>query len=145
MSLNSSADRFKGVERALEEAGLSINKDLIYSGQYDIETGHAGGMKLLDHVSAIFAFNDLQAFGVLEAAKEKNMKIPSDVSLIGFDDTFYSSILETPLTTVRQPVKDLAIKVCNLVLRCMKDPLTVDEIRLSTELIIRDSVRNLEN
>ena len=144
LNLNSSADRLRGVERALLENGLKLNEDSIYQGQYDIDTGHCGGLKLLDKVSAIFAFNDLQAFGVLEAAKEKHFKIPRDVSLIGFDDVFYSSILETPLTTVRQPVKDLAIEVCNLVLRCIKNPETADEIRLSTELIIRESVKNLE-
>lgn len=142
MNLNSSRDRLKGVHKALDEAGLSLTEDHIYSGQYDIETGRLGGEKLLGQVSAIFAFNDLQAFGVFETAKAKKMTIPNDVSLVGFDDTMYASILEPQLTTVRQPIRKLAIEVCRLVLKCIDDPNTHEEIRLPTELIIRNSVKH---
>ena len=69
-----------------------------------METGRVGARKLLNQVTAIFAFNDLQAFGVVETAKQMGIKIPNDVSLVGFDDIFYASILETKLTTVRQPI-----------------------------------------
>ena len=91
----------------------------------------------------IFAFNDMQAFGVIEAAKEKGLKIPNDFSLVGFDDTFYSQILETQLTTVRQPIKELAMEVCDLILKCIENPEYRKEIRLATDLIVRDSVKKL--
>ena len=144
LTLNSSSDRLEGVKKALEENNLKLNKENIFSGNYDIETGRLGANKLLGKVKTIFAFNDMQAFGVIEAAKAMGLKMPRDFSLVGFDDTFYSQILETQLTTVSQPSKDIAMNVCGLILKCIDNPDYKEEIRLKTELIIRDSVKKYE-
>lgn len=144
MNLNSSIDRLAGVQKAFKEYHIEFNPNYVFSGKYDIETGHQGGLNLLEDVTAIFAFNDMQAFGVIEAAKEKKISIPNQVSLVGFDDTIYSSIIEPQLTTVRQPVKELAMEVCKTVLKCISDNECKDEVRLSTELVIRNSVKKIE-
>lgn len=144
MTLNSSQGRLAGAKKALNEANIPWNEDDIYYGNYDIETGHVGADKLLGHVTAIFAFNDLQAYGVLEKARARNLLIPQDLSLIGFDDVFYSSILATKLTTVKQPLEEMSIAACNLLIKLIDNSGAKQEISLPGELKIRDSVRNIK-
>lgn len=140
MTLNSSQSRYAGAEKALSEAHLPFEDDQKYYGKYDIETGYAGAQKLVGKVSAIFAFNDLQAYGVIQYAREQRISIPEDLSLIGFDDIFYSSILETKLTTVKQPIKEMSEATCKLLLEVMDNPANKKSISLSGDFIIRDSV-----
>ncbi|MGI6735018.1 MAG: LacI family DNA-binding transcriptional regulator [Bacilli bacterium] len=144
MTLNSSKGRYVGAKKAMADAKIKLNKNLVYSGKYDIETGRKGAKMLLGKVSAIFAFNDLQAYGVIEEACASNIKIPDDISLIGFDDIFYSSILETKLTTVKQPIAEMSKATCDLLLDIIEDPSRKAEISLPGHFIIRDSVRSKE-
>lgn len=142
MTLNSSYNRLKGLKRALEESGLSLPDEYIVEGKYDIETGIRGGEKLIaSDVTAIFAFSDVQAFGVYESAKRAGKKIPDDLSIVGFDDAIYSSLLDTPLTTMRQPVKELAEEACRTVLTLVEGTGKIENVHLPAELIIRESVR----
>ena len=142
--LNSSYNRLKGLKRALEEAGLSLPAEYLYEGKYDLETGRKGGKLLMKKdVTAIFAFSDMQAYGVYESAKRVGKRIPEDISVAGFDDTFYSSLIETPLTTVRQPVKKLAQEACRTILSLIAGREDVKDVHLPAELIVRDSVRKL--
>lgn len=144
LMLNSSRDRLKGVQKALDEAGLSLKKDNIVTGFYDMETGRIGAKQLLNKVTAIFAFNDLQAFGVIDSAKDMGIRIPDDVSLVGFDDIFYSAILETRLTTVRQPIYDMSKAISTLLMKMVQDIHHHEEIRLPATLIQRSSVKNIK-
>lgn len=141
--LNSSRDRLKGVKRALKESGIELEKDNVVTGFYDMETGRIGGKKLLNQVSAIFAFNDLQAFGVIETAKQLGKQIPQDVSLVGFDDIFYSAILETQLTTVRQPIYDMSKAISDLLMKMVSDIEHHEVIKLPAVLIQRNSVKKI--
>jgi LacI family transcriptional regulator len=109
-----------------------------------MEAGRQGAEQLLDRgVTAIFAFNDLQAYGVLSYINECGLSVPNDVSLVGFDDIFYSSILKTKLTTVRQPVKELATETCKMTMKLIKGEACPKMIKLKTELIVRDSVADV--
>lgn len=143
MTLNSSKGRFSGVQKAIRDNGLTLTEDEVYYGNYDVETGYKGATKLLNNVSAIFAFNDLQAYGVIEKARELKIRIPDQVSLIGFDDIFYSSILETKLTTVKQPIEEMSKEACKLLMGLIKDPAKKESISLQGTLIIRDSVKKI--
>ncbi len=144
MSLNSSANRLKGFVKALKEVGLSLPEENIVYGKYDTETGRKGAEMLLKrNVTAIFAFNDLQAYGVIAYAKEHGVNIPERLSVVGFDDLLYSSLLETKLTTVRQPVGQLASEVCKVMVGILEKTLTQGDVRLETKLVIRDSVKKL--
>lgn len=144
MNLNSSQGRYNGIKKALSEANLPFDEDLVYNGNYDIETGHRGAEKFLGKVTAIFAFNDLQAYGVMEKSREKNIKIPNDLSLVGFDDIFYSSILETKLTTVKQPLQEMSKIACDLLVRLIDNPNLQEVISVPGNFIIRDSVINIK-
>ena len=142
--LNSSANRLKGFMAALKEQNIPFSQDNIVDGKYDMESGQIGGRKLIDKgVTAIFAFNDLQAYGVLMSANERGLKVPQDLSVVGFDDNFYSSILETKLTTVRQPVKQMAYEVCKMMVNILEEREHSMEIKLKAELIVRDSVKDI--
>lgn len=143
-SLNSSVNRLKGFTAELNECGINIPQDNIISGKYDMESGIVGADRLIEKgVSAIFAFNDLQAYGVFKSAKNHELNIPEDLSVVGFDDNMYSSVLETKLTTVRQPIKQLALEVCKMMVNILQDLKTDKEIKLKAQLIERDSVRNI--
>ncbi len=140
MTLNSSKGRLEGAKRAIIENGLKFDEKNVFYGKYDIETGRLGAEHLFGKVTAIFSFNDLQAYGVMEKARERNIKIPQDVSLIGFDDIFYSSILETKLTTVKQPLEKMSRAASNLLVELIDNANKKKNLSFAGKFIIRDSV-----
>ena len=143
LHLNSSRDRLEGVKKALAENLIVLEEDNIINGKYDIESGKEGAKQLLDRVTAIFAFNDLQAYGVIETARKMNVSIPNDVSLVGFDDIFYSTVLDTRLTTVRQPILEMSKKLCSTLMQVIEEPTKSSIIPMRAELVIRDSVKKI--
>ncbi|MDR0831383.1 MAG: LacI family transcriptional regulator [Bacillales bacterium] len=146
LSLNSSAGRLQGVKEAFQEINVSIKEENIFKGQYNYFSGKEGGLILLKNkVSAVFCFNDLQAYGVMEIAQKQNLSIPKDFSLVGFDDIFYSSILNTQLTTVRQPITEMAKQAVKLLLDLINNISTNTDISLPGEIIIRDSLSEVNN
>jgi LacI family transcriptional regulator len=139
--LSDSNERLAGYRTALRESGIEYDPDLIYEGSYSWESG-IEAMKWLTgkNFSAVFAFNDMMAFGVYNQAKKSGYKIPADFSLVGYDDIFFSRMLETPLTTVRQPISELGKRSALLLLDLIhghygKNPSGI----LEPELIIRKS------
>lgn len=142
--LNSSRDRLRGVLRALEEKNLSLSETYIYEGGYDAESGIRGAEKLLKtDVTAIFAFSDVQACGVYKRLFEAGKRIPDDISVAGFDDTFYSAFCIPPLTTMRQPMEKMSAAVCRLLTEMMEGGKSKEEICLSADLVVRGSVKRL--
>lgn len=145
LTLNSSFNRLKGLKRAMGEYSLELLPQNIYEGKYDFETGLAAGLKLMQtDVTAVFAFSDIQAYGIYEAGRRLKKRIPDDISVVGFDDNFYSSMLETPLTTMRQPLKQIAEEACRIILDLVEDREGEKSIGLPAELVIRDSVKKIE-
>lgn len=143
-SLNSSANRLQGFLSELEAQSVEIGSDCIIHGTYDFESGVRGTEILIEKgVTAIFAFNDLQAYGVVMTANKHGLKVPRDLSVVGFDDSLYSSVLETKLTTVRQPLKEMAMAVCDMFENLLHGDEICKEIKLKAELVVRDSVRDL--
>jgi LacI family xylobiose transport system transcriptional regulator len=139
--------RLSGFRSAMEGAGLPIREELIVSGQFQLEDGVVRGAELLaltNPPTAIFAGNDLQAFGVYEAARAKGLTIPGDLSVVGYDDLQMAGWLGPPLTTVRQPLTEMAEQATHLVLsmadRGPNEPLRIE---LATSLVVRDSTRRL--
>lgn len=137
----SSDRRLKGYKKALEEVGLTYNPTYVCEGDYQYKSGYNCGKKLLEtDITAIFVSNDLMAYGVYLAAKEKGVKIPEELSIIGFDDLFFSSMLSVPLTTIRQSVDTLGELACDLLFkRIKKETLDQDFIQLEPDLVIRSS------
>lgn len=144
LTLNSSFNRLQGLKRAMKEFGLTLSDENIYEGKYDFETGFHAGMKLLKtDVTAVFAFSDMQAYGIYEAGRRLNKRIPDDISVVGFDDSFYSVMQRPPLTTMRQPLKEIAKEACRIILDCVEDREGERSVGLPAELIIRESVKKI--
>ncbi|CBG70727.1 MULTISPECIES: LacI family DNA-binding transcriptional regulator [Streptomyces] len=136
--------RVDGYRAALETAGLPVAADLIKAGDFHHETGYRLGLELLrrpDRPTAVFAGNDLQALGLYEAARELGLRIPEDLSVVGFDDLPVARWVGPPLTTVRQPLMKMAEAAARLVLDLGRQdtPPTATRVELATTLVVRSS------
>lgn len=148
LDLEDSKERLEGYKRALKEAGIAYNSRLVYEGDYTYKSGEEAAKVLVKKgkdISAIFAFNDMSAYGVYSALKKKHIHVPEQISLIGYDDIFFSEILDIPLTTMRQPVYDMGAEGVQLLLDIVEEKGTARKcIIFQTELVIRESVKKLE-
>ncbi len=136
--------RVDGYRAALETAGLPVDPDLIRPGDFHHETGYRQGLELLrrpDRPTAVFAGNDLQALGLYEAARELGLRIPEDLSVVGFDDLPIARWVGPPLTTVRQPLTEMAEAAAKLVLDLAREEGTpaATRVELATSLVVRSS------
>lgn len=105
---NPGNDRFVGLHRAIGEAGVLYEPDLVLTAEWNRQGGRQAALQLLrrsDRPTAIFAASDIQAVGVLEAARSLNISVPADLSVIGFDGIELSEILE--LSTIQQPMQHM--------------------------------------
>ncbi len=146
VSLNSSKNRLAGFSKAMQERGVPLPPENIYNGQYDVESGIQGARQLLRKgggITAIFAFNDMQAFGVMTYAKEQGIHIPGDVSLVGFDDTYFSAMVEPKLTSIKQPIKEMARQASKMIVDVIGGVECKKTVKLKTQLIERNSVRQI--
>ncbi len=137
-SYAASGQRLGGYLRALAEAGLSVDLDLIRQGAFDFASGKAAADALLDLArppTAIFAASDDMAAGVLVAAHRRGIAVPAMLSVAGFDDAPLAEIVWPPLTTIRQPVRQLAAAAADLLLAGD----ATAERRFGHELIERES------
>ena len=141
MGAASSKNRLFGYIRALQEAELPFDGALVREGNYHIDTGFEFGCALIDAgATAIFAFNDMMAYGVYRAAGEKGVSIPDDLSVIGYDDLPFSEIAEPPLTSVRQGAYEIGVEAVNAIVRQITEPETVPQnVTLRPELAVRKS------
>ncbi len=136
--------RLDGYRAALETAGLPADPQLIGSGDFHHEAGYRIGLDLLrrpDRPTAVFAGNDLQALGVYEAARELGLRIPEDLSVVGFDDLPVAHWVGPPLTTVRQPLMEMAEAAARLVLDLGRSSsaTVATRVELATSLVVRSS------
>jgi LacI family xylobiose transport system transcriptional regulator len=135
--------RLDGFRAAMDEAGVPVDPRLVSHGRFAVEEGIERGLRLLrsdEPPTAIVAGNDLQALGLYQAARELRMHIPEDVSIVGFDDLPVARWVGPPLTTIRQPLVEMAIAAAETVL-AMADgkPPARPRVELTTELIVRES------
>jgi DNA-binding LacI/PurR family transcriptional regulator len=135
--------RLDGYRAAMDEAEVSIDPSLIRFGNFHVQDGVSEGRALLqlpDPPTAIFAGNDLQALGVYQAAREARLHIPEDLSVVGFDDLPVATWVGPPLTTVRQPLIQMAMAGARLALRLANgEHPSQTRVELATELVIRES------
>lgn len=107
----SAQERQQGFIDALARHGLSYSPELVAKGNYTFETGLAAAERLLEsrpRPTAIFCSNDEMAAGALHAARQRDIEVPGELSLVGFDDTAIAAHLWPPLTTVRWPIRTMA-------------------------------------
>ncbi|HEY8532876.1 MAG TPA: LacI family DNA-binding transcriptional regulator [Micromonospora sp.] len=135
--------RFDGYRAALEAAGIPFSEELVRPGNFYHESGFEGAKALLDlddPPTAIFAASDQMAFGVYEALRQRGLRVPDDVSVVGFDDLPEARWFSPPLTTVRQPLSEMGLLAARTVLRLAQgEPIDTPRVELATELVVRNS------
>ncbi|GGY45516.1 LacI family DNA-binding transcriptional regulator [Parvularcula lutaonensis] len=140
----SSARRRRGFEAAMAAAGLPHGPDLRATGDYTYRSGMEAALELLapeTRPTAIFASNDDMAAGAIAAALQRGLTIPDDLSIAGFDDVSLASSIWPPLTTVRQPIREMAAEAVRLLEAAARDGRSVDPVILPTTVIARESVQ----
>ena len=117
--VRSSSERIAGYRQALEAAGIHPDPGWVVEGDFQVQSGYAGAERLLkidNTPSAIFACNDLMAIGAYRYAHEKQLRIPQDLSIIGFDDIRLAEFTNPPLTTIRQSKTKMGAQAAELLL-----------------------------
>ncbi len=135
--------RIDGYRSALDEAGVAIDPALIRYGDFFVGGGYQHGMDLLDRPdrpTAIFAGSDFQAFGVMRAARELGLSVPEDLSIVGYDDLPVTEWIGPALTTIHQPLQEMAATATRMVLSLARGEVPTNQrIDLATELVVRES------
>ncbi len=142
--VRSAGDRLRGYQAALADSNIPLKAELIVEGDFQQRSGYEATKRLLQNAdplpTAIFASNDLSAFGAMDAARESGLRIPDDISIVGFDDTPQASLVYPKLTTVRQPLEQMGRVAVKMLLEQIEDRSHPPQrVTLATELIIRDS------
>lgn len=135
----SSVERLKGYRAALDAHGIAFDPALVVAGDYSLPSGREAARRLLGAASrptAIFAGNDDMAAGALAVAHELDIGVPDELSIAGFDDSDLAAAVWPPLTTIRQPVRELAWAAADLLL---SDDRTRERLTLDYDLVIRAS------
>lgn len=137
--------RVDGYRAALEEAGIEFDPKLLYEGDFNLESGQRALPFLLGQgVTAIFTFNDMMALGIYIAARNYRLKIPADLSVVGFDDSYLNEILEVPLTSVVHTATELGMASAQRVLKLINGEADDEEERIyRPTLNVRGSTRKL--
>lgn len=142
--LNSSTNRLNGLKKRLLEDGIVLSDENVFEGQYDIETGEkATELFINSDVTAIFAFSDMQAYGVYKKLKELGKHVPEDMSVVGFDDNVYSSLLDKPLTTMRQPIEEISESVVETMIKLISGERFEKIEKIPASLVKRESVKDI--
>lgn len=141
--LRSSILREAGYRAALEHAGIRFDPELVRVGKYEPELSREPAAALLtgpDRATAVFAANDLSALAVIEVAREHGLRVPEDLSVVGFDDVPEAARTEPGLTTVRQSMQELGSTAARMLLELIdgRTPAVTHE-RLPTELVRRST------
>lgn len=136
-------NRVKGYKKALVEAGLSINEELILKGSYKADSGYSNTEKILkdfSHITAIFCANDFNALGAYEAVVGHGKKVPEDISIVGFDDILDIPANNFAFTSVSQPTYEMGQAAATMLIDIInKKELKESVITFEPKLISRDS------
>lgn len=138
--LHSAEERRLGFENELRGAGLNVLG--IARGDYSFASGVAAAQSLLhacEQLTAVFAVNDVMAAGVLKEAATRGIKVPSDMSVVGFDGSILGHMLMPSLTTVYRPIADLAATAVRTLIRLIENQSPIEEVESELELWVRES------
>ncbi|WP_337220902.1 substrate-binding domain-containing protein [Vibrio cholerae] len=140
--------RYEGYKRALAEAGIAINPDWIVESDFECEGGYQAFEKLYERgklPSALFVCNDMMAMGVIQAANQRSLRIPDDLSLIGYDDVHIAKFMTPALTTIHQPKYRLGKAAVDTLLYRLENPdTTAQVVQLEPTLVVRSSVNKFK-
>lgn len=138
--LDSSREREKGFRDAMKAAGVGVDPSLVCESRYDPDIATRKAYELLsrhDRPTAIFCANDVTAMRTTAVAREMGLRIPEDVSVVGFDDIPEASLNDPPLTTVRQPLGEMGREAMAMLLDLLAGREREQHLRMRTELVVR--------
>ncbi|MFC9242929.1 LacI family DNA-binding transcriptional regulator [Streptomyces sp. NPDC057136] len=134
--------RLDGYRSAMSMAGLEVDPELILFGDFHVEGGYDRAEEMLSRPqrpTAIFAGSDLQALGVLEAARVNGLRVPHDLSVVGYDDVSIARWASPALTTVHQPLRQMAEEAAQMLMRLRAQEPVSTRLELATSLVVRKS------
>lgn len=142
-------NRIDGFKEVLDQQGLTIPDAFIIESDLTIMSGYESARKLIapikdKQITALFCSNDLIAFGAYKAFKEHNIRIPNDISVIGFDNIAFSDYMMPPLTTIEQPISSIGKKAAEMILNIIHNkPKTAQKYTFPVRLLKRESIKHL--
>ena len=140
--MQSDTDRFAGYRQALTEADIPFRPEFVVHGDGKPQRAIEAMQQLLSlpkRPRACFCYNDMSALGALRVTASQQLKVPQDISLVGFDDLFISSYVEPPLTTIRQPMRVMGRQAMDVMLKLLAGEDSDDVITVKGDLIVRSS------
>lgn len=148
-SRGSSRNRLKGYLDFLKENNMKIEQDLIIEGQYDIESAYnivINAMEKRLSFSAVFTFNDMMAIGSIKAFNKLNLRVPQDVSVLGYDNIFIDDLITPRISTIATPLEELGRIAVNRLLSSIKKVKEKSQkILLEPMLVVRESCERFRN
>lgn len=139
--------RYRGYKRALKEAGISINNNVVFEDDISYEGGYRIGNKIIESIETITGIvveADVMAFGIIKALKTAGREVPGDYSLVGFDNIKECKYVSPELTTVNQDIFQKGVLAAEVLIRSIEEGEILKEpIELPINLVIRDSTRKI--
>ncbi len=143
MKEDCSQDRTEGYRRALSEAGIAFDESMVIEGDWSATSGQDALLSFIEQgrvPTAVFAQNDRMAMGVMRAARDAGIKIPTQLAVIGVDDMPLSSYFDPPLTTMRQDIPRIGREAARMLLDIIQTKATATcDLKLHAELVVRQS------
>ncbi len=140
--LQSDTERVTGYREALESTDHPFLPELVVHADGSPDGGRQAMEKLMvlpSPPTAVFCYNDMSAVGALRAIRSRGLRVPSDISLVGFDDLFIASYVDPPLTTVRQPKRSMGRMAMEILLRLFSNDQPETQVKVQGDLIVRES------
>ncbi|KAA2252213.1 LacI family transcriptional regulator [Solihabitans fulvus] len=144
--LQSAQLREQGYRAAMHDAGVPVEPELVQEGAYDPEIAVDAARRLLAgplRPTAVFAANDLSAIAAIDVARDLGLRVPEDLSVVGFDNVPESALCTPPLTTVNQPIRQMGQRAVELLIQLIRDgQVPSTHITLATKLVVRRSTHS---
>lgn len=149
-NFDSTKMRRKGYLEAFKKFDIDLNRNLIVNGDFSVKGGYIQTKKILEkheHFSAIFAFNDEMATGAIKALAEKGLKVPDDISILGFDGNEFGEFLSPSITTIKRPIGEIAKIAIDLLFKLINNDENIydKKIYVQSKLEMGNSIKNLIN
>lgn len=142
LGLTTSDERFDGYKKVLTDHNISVNDSFTKVGKSTFEDGYELTREIIpdNHITALFVANNVMTMGAMGFLQEKNIKIPNELAIIGFDDYEWTMVTTPPLSVIKQPSYQLGEKAAEILLEKIKNPSNdFREYRLPTQLVLRGS------
>jgi LacI family transcriptional regulator, repressor for deo operon, udp, cdd, tsx, nupC, and nupG len=135
-------ERFRGYRDGLRDSGLVFDPELVWPGDYTLESGAKVGERIVTREirpSAVFSSSDEMAIGLMRTLSSAGLRVPDDMSVAGFDDIEFAAMVQPALTTVHQPRRELGRTGASVLITLLQGRPAPERIRLRTELVVRAS------